>query len=137
MQEKFLQRALALAKQAEQQGEVPVGAVVVFENEIVGEGFNQPISSCDPMAHAEIIALRQAAKHLKNYRLSDCDLYVTLQPCVMCASAMVHARIKQCYFGAHDSRDPAEPNHKVVTLGGFLEQECSDLLRNFFKQRRK
>lgn len=145
MQEEFLKRALELAQQAEHQGEVPVGAVIVYDNNIIGEGFNQPISSNDPTAHAEIVALRQAAKHLKNYRLLDCDIYVTLEPCLMCLATMVHARIKNCFFGARDPEGSEQLlntglaghfNHHVILSGGFLEHDCSAILRNFFKTRR-
>src|SRR3990167_11165131 len=102
--QRWMQRALTLAKQAEKIGEVPVGAVLVFNDEIIGEGYNQPISQCDPTAHAEMIALRQGAKTLGNYRLLGTTLYVTLEPCVMCAGAMVHARISRLVFGAKDPK---------------------------------
>ncbi|HAZ94727.1 MAG TPA: tRNA-specific adenosine deaminase, partial [Porticoccaceae bacterium] len=96
----YMAKALQLAEQAGAAGEVPVGAIVVKDGEIVGEGFNQPISGCDPTAHAEIVAMRNAANNLSNYRLSDCDLYVTIEPCTMCVGAMVHGRIRRVLFGA-------------------------------------
>ena len=145
--EQFMQRALELADLAEQAGEVPVGAVVVKEGEIVGEGYNQPISSCDPSAHAEIVALRDAAKRLGNYRLVDCDLYVSIEPCAMCAGAIVHARIRKLYYGAAEPKAGAiessqhflemeHLNHRVVADGGVLEAECSRKISDFFKARR-
>tara|TARA_R110000868_G_scaffold362686_2_gene624898 strand:+ start:16248 stop:16703 length:456 start_codon:yes stop_codon:yes gene_type:complete len=147
MQQQFLQRALELAKQAEVCGEVPVGAVVVLNDDIIGEGYNQLISGVDPTAHAEIIAIRGAAKQLDNYRLVDCDLYVTLEPCAMCAGAMIHARINHCYFGAYDPKSSAATvfesnlsdklNHRVQCQGGILEHECSSLLKQFFKAKRE
>ncbi|MFN7098355.1 MAG: tRNA adenosine(34) deaminase TadA, partial [Gammaproteobacteria bacterium] len=103
----YMQQALELAHYAEQQGEVPVGAVVVFQNEIIGKGWNQPISRHDPTAHAEIMAMREAAANIGNYRLVDCDLYVTLEPCPMCAGAMIHARIKRLIYGTADPRSGA------------------------------
>lgn len=146
MNEIFLKRALDLAVQAEKQGEVPIGAVIVFQNEIIAEGFNEPISLLDPTAHAEINAIRLAGKFLNNYRLTDCDLYVTLEPCAMCAAAMVHARLKNCYFGAFDPKSSAnlifnselseKLNHKVHAQGGILADECEILLKEFFKKRR-
>lgn len=143
-----MREALLLARQAEQRGEVPVGAVVVKENEIVGRGFNQPIFSSDPTAHAEIMALRDAANFLSNYRLVDCTLYVTIEPCTMCAGAMVHARIKQLVYGASEPKsgviasnagllDAQYMNHCVEQLGGVLAEECSDLISAFFKRRRQ
>ncbi len=132
----FMQAAFALAEEAKLAGEVPIGAVVVYQGQIIGHGYNQPISQVDPTAHAEILAMCAAAKQLNNYRLVDCDVYVTLQPCPMCAAAMVHARIANCYFGATDSRDPPSPNHQVHNHGGMLEQECATILKDFFKQRR-
>jgi tRNA(adenine34) deaminase len=143
----FMQRALALAREAEAHNEVPVGAVVVFNNEIVGEGFNQPIANNDPTAHAEIIALRAAGQRLENYRLTDCDLYVTLEPCAMCAAAIVHARIYQVFYGASDPKSGCVEsclplfnaeffNHSVKTSGGMMGDESSKLLKAFFKVRR-
>lgn len=139
--------ALDLAKRAEEMGEVPVGAIVIYENEIIGSGYNQSISVKDPTAHAEIIALRQAAQKVNNYRLLNTTLYVTLEPCVMCAGAMVHARIQRLVFGAKDSKMGAagsvlnlvqEPrlNHRIQYEGGILAEPCAHLLRDFFRSRR-
>lgn len=145
--EPFMQRALELAEQAERHNEVPVGAVVVFNDNIIGEGFNQPISRHDPSAHAEIIAMRAAGEKLQNYRLIDCDLYVTLEPCAMCAAAMVHARIRKLYYAASDPKtgvvdscanlfDSDFCNHKVEAEGGMLAETSCNLLKAFFKARR-
>lgn len=144
--EHYMQHCLALAEQAQAKGEVPIAAVVVCQNEIIAQGYNQPISQCDPTAHAEIIALRAAAKARKNYRLLDCDLYVTLEPCAMCAGAMIHARIRRCYFGAYDPKSSATAvfasplthklNHQIAVEGGIMQQQCEQLLKNFFRQRR-
>jgi len=145
--QKWMTRALELAKKAESEGEVPVGAVLVFQDEIIGEGWNQPIRASDPTAHAEIEALRQGAVHLKNYRLLNTTLYVTLEPCVMCAGAMVHARIQRLVFGAFDPKTGAAGsvlnvlqderlNHRVTFEGGVLAEPASELLRSFFKGRR-
>ena len=139
--------ALLLAMKAEERDEVPVGAVVVRDNKIVGQGFNQPISLEDPTAHAEIMALRDAAKNLGNYRLPECTLVVTVEPCTMCAGALVHARIKQLIFGAKEPRagavcssarvlDNSGLNHKVTVVGGVLERECKALMSGFFHGRR-
>ncbi len=144
---RFMRRALALAQEAERQGEVPVGAVVVFEGEIVGEGFNAPISEHDPTAHAEIRALRAAARRLGNYRLPGTTLYVTLEPCVMCAGAMIHARIQRLVYGARDPRtgaagsvfhiaDSEQHNHRLAITGGVLAEESAELLQSFFRARR-
>ena len=144
----FMREAIALAQLAWDAGEVPVGAVVVKENEIIGRGFNQPITSNDPTTHAEIVALRDAAQHLKNYRLVDCELYVTLEPCMMCVGAMMHARLRRVVFGASDPKTgvcgsvinlPAEEklNHHATFEGGVLSEECSAMLRAFFQARRK
>lgn len=144
---RFMCRALALARQAEQAGEVPVGAVLVHEGEIVGEGFNAPIGEHDPTAHAEIRALRDAARRLGNYRLPGTTLYVTLEPCSMCAGAMIHARIQRLVFGAADPRTGAagsvfdiaispRHNHRIAVTGGVMSEECGDLLRAFFRARR-
>src|SRR5215510_1234143 len=105
--EKFMREALDLARTARAAGEVPVGAVVVRDNAVIGRGYNQPISGCDPTAHAEIVALRAAACHLQNYRLTDCELFVTLEPCAMCAGAMLHARIARLVYGAADPKTGA------------------------------
>lgn len=144
----YLQQALELAQQAEEQGEVPVGALLVWNNEIIAKGWNQSITNSDPTAHAEIIALRQGAQHLKNYRLLDSTLYVTLEPCAMCIGAIIHARVKRLVFGAYDPRAgavssvftiPEAPqlNHRVEILGGVMHDACGDLLRRFFKKRRR
>jgi len=146
--EEWMREALALAQQAEQTDEVPVGAVLVKDNQIVGRGFNQPISTNDPTAHAEIMALRDAAKRLGNYRLPDCTLYVTIEPCTMCAGAMVHARIKQLVYGASEPKAGVIEsngqllnaeffNHSIIPLGGVLAAECSALMSQFFKRRRE
>ncbi|MGA0114193.1 MAG: tRNA adenosine(34) deaminase TadA [Burkholderiales bacterium] len=139
--------ALLLAAQAAAAGEVPVGAVVVKDGTIIGRGYNQPISGADPTAHAEVVAMRDASKALGNYRLIDCDLYVTLEPCVMCAGAIMHARIRRVVFGARDSKTGAcgsaidlfaQPhlNHHAEVSGGFLAAESVALLQNFFATRR-
>ena len=143
----YMQRALCLAKKGEALGEVPVGAVVVLNNEIIGEGFNTPINSNDPCAHAEINALRAAAKKVSNYRLLDAELYVTLEPCAMCATAMVHARIKQLTFATADPKtgaiksqlqllDQPMMNHKIVWQEGMLAESAAKMLKDFFKVRR-
>jgi tRNA(adenine34) deaminase len=146
--EHFMREALALAAQAGELGEVPVGAVVVREGQVIGRGFNQPISANDPTTHAEIVALRDAAQYLKNYRLVDCELYVTLEPCMMCVGAMFHSRLKRVVFGAMEPKTgvvgsvlnlPAEArlNHHAVFEGGVLADECGALLKAFFAARRK
>lgn len=142
-----MEHALELARFAKEQGEVPVGAVIVYENKIIGEGWNQSISGHDPTAHAEIVALRQAARYLNNYRLIDCDLYVTLEPCAMCAGAMVHSRITSLTYGAADPRTGAAGsvfqllqsphlNHKVNIVSDVLSDDCSTMLKDFFRSRR-
>lgn len=140
--------AIELAKIAEDAGEVPVGALLVHEGHVIGEGWNQPISSHDATAHAEIMALRAATQKLKNYRLpDDVSLYVTLEPCPMCAGAMVHARVARVVYGASDPRsgaagsifnilDSAELNHRAEIVPGVMESRCSELLKKFFKRRR-
>lgn len=143
----FLKRALELAKLAETQQEVPIGAVLVLNNEIIGEGWNQPISANDPTAHAEIIALRAGAKKIDNYRLLDTTLYVTIEPCTMCIGAMVHARVKRLVFGADDPKagavksvlnllDAKHFNHKIAWQSGLLDENCANLLKRFFAARR-
>jgi tRNA(adenine34) deaminase len=143
----FMRQALDLAQQAASIEEVPVGAIVVANGEVIGRGFNCPIDSSDPTAHAEIVAMRDAAQKLGNYRLSGCDLYVTIEPCTMCLGAMVHARIQRVIFGAPEPRagafvsnpilmDAGYFNHKIDWTGGVLEQDCSDLIRAFFKRQR-
>ena len=145
--EQFMQRALELATLAADPGEVPVGAVLVCNGEIIGEGFNQPISANDPTAHAEIIALRDAAARLANYRLPATTLYVTLEPCTMCAGAIVHARVELLVFGVTEPRAGVvcstcalleEPrfNHKVSWQGGVLAAESGSRLKAFFQARR-
>ncbi len=146
--EYFMRQALEEAKKAYALAEVPVGAVVVLEGEIIGRGFNQPISSHDPCAHAEVMALRDAAKHVKNYRLVDADLYVTIEPCTMCSGAVVHARVKRVIFAALEPKAGVvcsqmtvfkQPyfNHEVEVVAGVLAQECSNLVQDFFKMRRE
>lgn len=142
-----MREALVLARQAENAGEVPVGAVVVKDGEIIGRGFNSPISRHDPSAHAEILALREAALHLGNYRLVGCELFVTLEPCVMCVGAMFHARIARIVFGARDPKTGAcgsildlaaeqRLNHHAGITAGVLAEECGAVLSNFFAARR-
>ncbi|MBM3342572.1 MAG: tRNA adenosine(34) deaminase TadA [Betaproteobacteria bacterium] len=142
-----MQAALVLAREAEAAGEVPVGAVIVKDGEIVGRGYNQPISRHDPTAHAEVMALRDAASVLGNYRLPDCELYVTLEPCCMCVGAIIHARIARVVYGAADPKTGAcgsvvnlfaEPrlNFHAQVSGGLLAAESAQLLRAFFAQRR-
>ena len=144
---RFMREALALARDAWAVGEVPVGAVVVRGGEIVGRGFNAPISRHDPSAHAEIMALRDAAERLGNYRLPGCSLYVTLEPCAMCMGAIFHARIARVVYGASDPKTgacgsiidlPAETrlNYHAEVVGGILADECGGLLSGFFAQRR-
>jgi tRNA(adenine34) deaminase len=143
----WMQYALKLAERAQQEGEVPVGAVLVLNDEIIGEGWNRPIAAHDPTAHAEIMALRAGAEKLGNYRLNDTTLYVTLEPCIMCAGAMVHARIKRLVFGASDPKTGAvgsvfdilcfpQLNHRVDSVGGILAEECSAILSSFFSSLR-
>ena len=143
----YMQIALDLAHQAALNGEVPVGAIIVKDGVIIGRGSNAPISLHDPTAHAEIIAMRIAAAHLGNYRLVDCTLYVTLEPCAMCSGAMQHARIEKLVYGASDPKTGAcgsvvnlmgEPklNHHTEVVGGVLAEECGAVLTAFFKQRR-
>jgi tRNA(adenine34) deaminase len=133
--EEFMRRALELARRAEEQGEVPIGAVVVIDGRIVGEGWNRPIGASDPTAHAEIEALRSAALSQKNYRLTGATLYVTLEPCDMCVGAMFHARIARAVFGASDPKKLVLKN-QVVLQGGVLAAECGALLSSFFATRR-
>lgn len=145
----YMQRALNQARLAEQEGEVPVGAVLVIGDEIVAEAHNQPIGQNDPSAHAEIQVLRAAGAKLENYRLPNSTLYVTLEPCAMCAGAIIHARVSEVVFGANDPRTGAAGsvfdllpsderwNHRTQVRGGVLAAESADLLRAFFKARRK
>ncbi len=143
----WMKRAIGLARRAEAIGEVPVGALVVRDGKLLGEGWNQPISAHDPTAHAEVLALRAAAAAIADYRLGGATLYVTLEPCPMCAAAIAHARIARLVFGAWDPRQGAAGsafnlvasdamNHRVDALGGVLSEECGALLRGFFAGRR-
>lgn len=146
--QEYMKEALSLAKQAGYAGEVPVGAIVVKDGEIIGRGHNAPIGEHDPTAHAEIQAMRQAAEKLGNYRLVGCQLYVTLEPCVMCTGAMQHARIAKLVFGASDPKtgacgsvvdlmDEPQLNHHTQVMGGIMAEECGGLLSQFFVERRK
>lgn len=146
--EHFMQEALNEALKADALNEVPVGAIVVLNGEVIGRGFNQPISAQDPTAHAEMMALRDAAKHVSNYRIVDADLYVTIEPCTMCSGAIVHSRVQRVIFGAAEPKSGVvmsqknifnEPylNHNVEVLGGVLAEECTEVMQNFFKRRRK
>ena len=146
--ERYMRRALELAQQAEAIGEVPVGAVVVAADSIIGEGYNEVIRLSDPSAHAEAQAIRAAGQHLKNYRLVDTTLYVSLEPCAMCAGLITHARIKSLVFAASDPRTGATGsaidvlnhptmNHKVEVVGGVLEHESAAILQNFFRKKRE
>lgn len=143
----YMQRALQLAEYAAEKNEVPIGAVLVYENQIIAESFNQPISLNDPSAHAEMLVLRMGAEKMKNYRLVDTILYTTLEPCLMCAGAMVHARIKRLVFGATDVKagavisqaqtlDHPYLNHRISYAAGLLSTECGQILSNFFRKRR-
>ena len=143
----FMREALSLARSAECLGEVPVGAVVVCEGKIVGRGFNSPIGESDPTAHAEIAALRDAARNLENYRLPGCELFVTLEPCAMCAGAILHSRILRVVYGARDPKTGVHGsvvdlfaverlNHHTEVIGGVLAEECGQLLSGFFAARR-
>ena len=143
----FMRQAIELARKGGESNEVPVGAVVTFKGEIIGKGFNQCIQNHDPTAHAEIIAIRAAAKHVGNYRLNECNLYVTLEPCLMCFGALVHARISKLIYGADDIKTGAlqhnkdqinftKLNHKFEITPGILKEECAELLSSFFKERR-
>ena len=144
----FMRAALELAQQARDAGEVPVGAVVVQDGAIIGRGYNHPISAADPTAHAEVMALRDAARHLGNYRLTNCTLYVTLEPCAMCVGAIFHARLARLVYAAPDPKTgacgsvidlPAETrlNHHALVTGGVLAAEAGALLKQFFAERRK
>jgi len=146
--EKYMRRAIELAVQGEQLGEVPVGAVIVCDDEIIGEGFNKPITSHDPTAHAEIIALRVAAERIQNYRVIDSTLYVTLEPCTMCVGALVHSRISRLVFGTTEPKagvvvskssllDADYFNHRIDSYGGVLADECQHQLSDFFRRRRE
>ena len=143
----FMQEALEQAKLAALAGEVPVGAILVRDGQVIGRGFNQPIGNHDPSAHAEMLALRTAAQGVANYRLPGATLYVTLEPCVMCSGAMLHARIDRVVFGASDPKTGAaggvldifaskQINHQTQVEGGILAEECGQILRDFFRERR-
>jgi len=145
--EDFMRRALELARRGQAEGEVPVGAVVVLDGRVIGEGWNRPIAAADPTAHAEIQALRAAARVLGNYRLAGASLYVTLEPCAMCVGAMLHARIARVVYGARDPKtgsagsvidlfSEARLNHHATVLGGVLAKESGALLSEFFAARR-
>ena len=146
--EDWMQYALSLAKKAEQQDEVPVGAILVMDDECIAEGWNKPISSNDPTAHAEIMALRAASEQLQNYRLPKTTLYVTLEPCMMCAGALIHARVARVVYGATDPKAGAagsvfellgtdKLNHKIEITRGVMKDECTLLLTSFFQRRRR
>ena len=139
--------ALGLGREARQRGEVPVGAVVVLDGEVIGQGFNQPISTNDPTAHAEIVALREAAHRAGNYRLPGASLYVTIEPCQMCVGAMIHARIARVVYGTREPKAGAidsamrahehpSLNHRMEATGGVLEAECRELIQEFFADKR-
>jgi tRNA(adenine34) deaminase len=143
----FMREAIAEARHAEETGEVPIGAVVVIDGGIVARGFNQPVGRVDPTAHAEIIALRQAASRVGNYRLVSAELYVTVEPCLMCVGAAIHARVRRLVFGTVEPRagalgsavnalDVPGLNHRFEVVGGVLAAECGDLLQAFFRSRR-
>ena len=143
----FMEEALIEAKKALKKGEVPIGAVVVLGEDIIGRGYNQPITNNDPTAHAEIMALRDAAVNLENYRLKDTLVYTTLEPCLMCAGALVHARIKKLIYSASDPKSgviesngnlmqSAFLNHKISYEGGILKEDSSEILKNFFLKKR-
>ena len=143
----FMRAALVEAEKARELDEIPIGAIVTLNDEIIGRGCNSVIKNSDPTCHAEIMALRDAAHHLSNYRLPEVNLYVTLEPCIMCLGAIFYARVKHVFFGAHDPKfqscDPNQSlinnkiiNHHTTAQGGILEQECAELLTHYFKQKR-
>jgi len=143
-----MQAAIEQAKLAGQINEVPVGAVVVLDGQIIGRGFNQPIAACDPSAHAEVMALRDAAKNIENYRLVNADLYVTVEPCTRCSGAIVHSRLRRVIYGTTEPKAGVAQsqeqifekpyfNHEVDVIGGVLAQQCSDVIQAFFKRRRE
>ena len=147
MHERFMRAAIAQAHEAGLRGEVPVGAVVVIDDEIVGSGNNRPIADCDPTAHAEIVALRDAGKKVGNYRLTGATLYVTVEPCMMCVGAMIHARVAELVYGAAEPKAGAVEssqrahehpalNHRLAVAGGVLEEECREIIQSFFRERR-
>jgi tRNA(adenine34) deaminase len=144
--ERYMKEALAEAQKAAQREEVPVGAVAVIGDRIVGRGYNKPVSESDPTAHAEIVALRDACRQMENFRLSGCDLYVTLEPCAMCLGAAVQARVSRLVFGAYDPKSGAvgsamsfsfdKLNHRIEIKGGILAAECGKILKDFFEKKR-
>jgi len=145
--EAWMREALALAARAAGSGEVPVGALVVLDGEVIGRGWNQPIATGDPTAHAEVVAMREAARHVKNYRLSGATLVVTVEPCLMCVGAMIHARIATVVYGTPEPRSGAlgsslaaheAPglNHRLAVVGGVLADDCRALMQGFFRERR-
>ena len=144
----FMKQALKCAQKAYDKDEVPVGAVIVKDNRIIAKGYNKNITSTDTTAHAEIVALRKACKKLNNYRLNDCSIYVTIEPCSMCAGALILARVKNIYFGARDIKAGAcgslfniansnKLNHNITVIGGLLEQDCAKIIKKFFKNKRQ
>ena len=148
MHEPFTRAAREQARLALAAGEVPIGAVVVADGEIVSRAFNQPIAAVDPTAHAEVLALRAAAAHIGNYRLTDTTLYVTVEPCLMCVGALVHARVREVVFGAPEPRTGALVstlrgheipglNHRFTVTGGVLEADCRELIQQFFREKRR
>ena len=143
----FMRAAVDEARAASEAGEVPIGAVAVVNGEIIGRGQNRVLRDIDPTAHAEVVAMRQAARKVGNYRLTECELFVTLEPCAMCAGAMIHSRLKRLVYGARDPKAGAAGsvlevlnhprlNHRMEVTAGVLEEECGELLREFFRQRR-
>jgi tRNA(adenine34) deaminase len=145
--ELWMEEALRAAQRAQEAGEVPVGAVVVCQGRVIGRGWNRNLGDCDPTAHAEIVALREAAAAVGNHRLANCDLFATIEPCPMCAGALVHARIKRLVYGADDPKAGAvqsvmqvlnhpQLNHRVEVRGGVLAGRCAELLQTFFRNRR-
>jgi tRNA(adenine34) deaminase len=145
---RFMRIALEEASKAGEEGEVPIGAVLVSEGVVIGKGRNRPLALCDPSAHAEILALREGAKGVKNYRLPDSTLYVTVEPCIMCAGAILQARVSRLVFGAEDPKGGAVSslyalledgrlNHRVEVTSGVLREECRELLQRFFRERRQ
>ena len=146
--ERWMREALILAQQVAEADEVPVGAIVVHNGEIIGRGFNQPIRSCDATAHAEIVAIRSASQFRNNYRLPGTTVYVTIEPCTMCLGAMIHARVDRLVFGATEPRagavvsqgsllEAGHFNHQLSFIDGVLAEECSSLMQSFFRNRRK
>ena len=143
-----MKEALKQAKKAQDIGEVPVGAVIVTGDKIIAKGFNRCITDKDPTAHAEIVALRKASRKLNNYRLNGCSIYVTIEPCAMCAGALVNARVEKIFFGAHDKKAGAcksvfkipnskKLNHRIAFTGSIMEKECADIIQKFFERKRQ